>query len=165
MKNPIAKLLLLSLALVVAGLTVAPARADAPLISITGTVVSRDGDVLTVRTDKGDLRFDIDKDTEMPADLPVGSQILVWYDSDDKPEDKMDARRIEMAPAPDVKAATPPPATPYTPTTQTQSYTQTETSHEELPRTASPLPLVGGTGLLTLLGGSALLLKNKLRRK
>ncbi|MFN0151099.1 MAG: hypothetical protein ACKVU1_10400 [bacterium] len=134
--------------------------ADAPWISITGTVVSVTGDVLVLRTANGDLRFDIDKDTERPANLPVGNRMTVWYDSDDKPEDKMDARRIEMAPAMTTPAPTPTPTpTPYVrPEVTQEPVTRTAVDQErnELPRTASFLPLVGGIGLASLACGAVL---------
>jgi LPXTG-motif cell wall-anchored protein len=154
------KVLALSMALVAIAVTGMVARADAPLVSVTGTIVSRDGDVLVVQTDRGNLTFDLDKSTDMPATLPVGSRITVWYDSDDKPEDKMDARRITMTPEANVNT-TPPPATPPPSTTTTETRTEETTQTEQLPATASPLPLMGATGLLSLLGGGLFLLRSR----
>ena len=149
---------LFALALVAIASTTQPAKADAPLVTITGTVVSVDGDVLVLSTDKGNLTFDLDKDTVRPATLPVGSRITISYDSDDKVTDKMDARQIVMAPA--VSSITPPPTTPAPEPTRVQSEptptpTTTPVNEEstELPATASPLPLVGVLGLLALAGG------------
>jgi hypothetical protein len=166
------KLLVLSLALAAAAWT-GIAQADAPLVSTTGTVISRDGDVLVVRTDKGNLTFDLDKSTEMPTDIPVNSRITVWYDSDDKPEDRMDARRVVIEPAvaqqttPPPTTTTPPPTQTDISTSQTQVETQTQTtdydtSDDELPSTAGPLPLLAGLGILSLLG--SVVLKNRSRR-
>ena len=158
------QLLVLSLALTVVAWTAGPVRADAPLVSIDVTVVSRDGDVLVVRTDKGNLTFDIDKNTDMPANIPVNSRITIWYDSDDKPEDKMDARRIVLLPAatPTPTTTTPPPAP--APVTQTpppapEPQATVETNDNVLPATANPvpLPLLGGFGAMLLIGGAILL--------
>jgi hypothetical protein len=165
-KVALSNLLALTLALAVVTLTSLPVLADAPLVSITGTVVSRDDEVLVVSTDRGNLTFDLDKSTEMPATLPVGSRITVSYDSDDDPADRMDARRIVMAPAPPTTVApvTPAPVTPVAPAPEaTTQETPEEEEQEELPSTASPLPLVGGAGLLAL-AGSYLLRKRALRK-
>src|SRR5687767_9883427 len=98
-KFALSNLLALTLALGVVASTGLPAQADAPLVTVTGTVVSIVDEVLVVSTDRGNLTFDLDKNTEMPANIAVGNRITVSYDSDDKPEDKMDARKIVMAPA------------------------------------------------------------------
>ena len=160
-----AKLFVLALALAATTLTGIQARADAPVIAITGTVMSRDGDRLVVRTEKGDLTFDIDKTTEMPAtDLPIGSRITVWYDSDDKVTDRMDARKIDLLPA-DTHTKAPPPTPVDQPQVQTQTQAQTETqvteTQEELPATASPLPLMGATGVLALIAGAFMLRRSR----
>jgi hypothetical protein len=143
------------------------AAADAELVSITGTVVSATDQVMVLKTATGDMTFDLDKDTERPGSLPVNSRVTVWYDSDDDPADKVDARRIVMAPA--APAPTPAPATPPAPAPstsyQSQSTTTTTTTiksdetdyeREELPQTAGPLPLLLGAGLLAVAGGALL---------
>jgi hypothetical protein len=155
------RLLVAALALTVVAWT-SPVLADAPLVSIDGTIVSRDGDVLVVRTDKGNLMFDIDKNTEMPTNLPVNSRITIWYDSDDKPEDKMDARRIVLLPAAESPTATTPPPAPAPvaqtppPATETPREVTTNETSDELPATANsfPLPLLAGLGALLLIGGA-----------
>jgi LPXTG-motif cell wall-anchored protein len=155
----VSNFLALTLALGAVALTHVPAPADAPLVTITGTVVSIEGDVLTLSTDKGNLRFDLDKDTEKPANLAVGNRITVSYDSDDKVTDKMDARRIVMAPA--ASTPTPTPVTQTTPSEPAQTMSPAEPqTHTELPQTASPLPLVAGLGILALAG--ALLLRKRI---
>jgi len=124
-----------------------PAAADAPLVSTTGTVVSVTDQVLVLATDKGNLTFDLDKDTIKPASIAVGSRITVSYDSDDKTTDKMDARQIVMSPE-----ATP--ATPGVTTNQTTPAQETTPStQEQLPQTASSLTLLVVAGLLLLAGG------------
>ena len=142
------------------------AAADAELVSITGTVVSATDQVMVLKTATGDMTFDIDKDTERPGSLPINSRVTVWYDSDDDPADKVDARRIVMAPA----APVPTPAAPATPAPSTTSYQSQSTTtttttikgddtdyeREELPQTAGPLPLLLGAGLLAMAGGALL---------
>ena len=148
-KFALSNLFALTLALAVVSMTGLPAAADAPLVSITGTVVSVNGDVLVLATDRGNLTFDMDKDTIRPANIAVGSRITVSYDSDDKTTDKMDARQIVMSPAtpmsPNVTTS------PTTPEATPQETTQEE--QRELPATASPLPLIAVLGLLSLAGG------------
>lgn len=151
-KVALSKLFALTLALAMVALTGLPAAADAPLVSISGTVVSVTDEVLVLATDRGNLTFDLDKSTEMPARIAVGSRITVSYDSDDKPTDKMDARRIVMSPEPS--------AAPASPGVSTPAYQEEQS---ELPATASPLPLMAGAGLLTLAGG--ILLRKRARRK
>ena len=87
--------------------------------------------------------------------IAANDLVTIWYDADDNPdhpEDKIDVRRIAMAPG---VVSTPPPAqaevTPETPTETQSAYTTT--TQEELPRTASPMPLVGALGLLSLAAG------------
>jgi hypothetical protein len=162
-KIALPKMLALALALGVAAWTSLPATADAPLVTVTGTVVSLNDEVLVVSTDKGNLTFDLDKSTEMTGvSLAVGNRITVWYDSDDKVEDAMDARKIVMAPA---ATSTPAPASP-TPapqvTTQETSSAYQADANDELPATAGPLPLMTLVGLISLAGG--LLLRKRTRR-
>jgi hypothetical protein len=162
-KFALSNLLALTLALGVVASTGLPAQADAPLVTVTGTVVSLVDEVLVVSTDRGNLTFDLDKSTEMPANIAVGNRITVSYDSDDDPADKMDARKIVMAPAP--SAVTPVTPVSPTPTPAPQPETSAPAYDEEpaeLPATASPLPLVGGMGLLALAG--SLLLRRRGRK-
>jgi len=76
-KFALSNLLALTLALGVVVSTGIPAQADAPLVNITGTVVSIVDEVLVVSTDRGNLTFDLDKSTEMPANIAVGNRITV----------------------------------------------------------------------------------------
>ncbi|MGH7724514.1 MAG: hypothetical protein ACREOU_03720 [Candidatus Eiseniibacteriota bacterium] len=163
-KFALSNLLALTLALGVVASTGLPAQADAPLVTISGTVVSITDEILVLQTDKGNLMFDLDKNTEMPANIAVGNRITVSYDSDDNLADKMDARRIVMAPEPTPAA----PVSPASPTPEPAPQPQTsapaaEEEQGELPATASPLALVGGMGLLALTGG--LLLRKRAGRK
>ena len=150
----------LALALAMVAWTGQPVAADAPLVNITGTVVSMDDGVLVLATDRGNLTFDLDKSTEMPSNIVVGNRITVSYDSDDKVEDKMDARKIVMAPiSSSVSPTTPAPTAQVT--TQ-ESGTAYQDEQTELPATASPLPLMAGAGLLALVG--SFLLRKRTRR-
>ena len=143
----------LTLALGMAAFAARPAAADAPLVTISGTVVSLVDEVLVLRTDRGNLTFDLDKSTEMPADIAVGNRITVSYDSDDNPADKMDARKIVRTPEPSAVTPTPVTPTPVTTPTPTASAYEQDEEPSELPATASPLPLAGVAGLLALAGG------------
>jgi len=160
---------LVALALVVGALLPMGAQADdKPQTSVTGTITKMTSDDLVLQTDQGELRFDMDSKTVKPGtSLAVGQKITVWYDANDDPKHELDARKIEMFTEPAPTTQAPPPAQTYTPpptetSTQTQTYTppaqENTTTQETLPRTASPLPLMGLTGLLSL-AGAALLLK------
>ena len=153
-KVAVFKLFVLTLALAVVTLTGLPAVGDAPLVTISGTVVSVTDQVLVLATDKGNLTFDLDKDTVKPAAIAVGSRITVSYDSDDKTTDKMDARQIVMSPEASV-------ATPAPQTTPQETNPAPQEEREELPQTASPLPLIAVLGLLSLAGG--IMLRNRAR--
>jgi LPXTG-motif cell wall-anchored protein len=163
-KFALSKLLALAFALAVVAPTGTPALADAPLVTISGTVVSMVDEVLVLRTDRGNLTFDLDKSTEMPANITVGSQITVSYDSDDDPADRMDARRIVMTPeaSPVAPSVTTPAPTPEATPREEVSGSVEDTDTDELPATASPLPLVGAAGLLALAG--SFLLRKRSRR-
>ena len=157
-KAALSKLFAFTFALAMVGLTNLPAAADAPLVSATGTVVSVTDEVLVLATtDKGNLTFDLDKSTEMPAGIVVGNRITVSYDSDDKTTDKMDARQIVMSPAASTGVTTSP--APSAAPQESQAYQE----EQELPATASPLPLMAAAGLLSLAGG--ILLRKRARRK
>jgi hypothetical protein len=78
------------------GLTTASAD---DLNTITGTVVSINGDDLVLSTDKGNLTFAIDKNAVKPANLAVGNRITVSYDADATLTGRTDARRVVMASA------------------------------------------------------------------
>jgi len=163
MKN--LKLFALTLAVGALALASPPAHADQPQTSITGTIVTWDGHDVVVKTDQGDLTFDVDKDIEKPAQMAVGNRITLWYNADEKLTGKIEARRIEMAPEPTPQVTTPPPSTPPPSTpveTRTEVQTSTTTEQQQLPSTASPLPLVGGLGALSAMAGALLL---RLRRR
>jgi len=158
---------LAALALVVAVLLPRGVQAaDKPQTTVTGTITKMTSDDLFLQTDQGELKFDMDKSTVKPTTLAVGQKVTISYDSDDQGKHEMDARKIDMFTEPTTQT-TPPPTETTPPPTQTQTETQTytppaqetqTTTNEPLPKTASPLPLMGLTGLLSL-AGSALLLK------
>jgi hypothetical protein len=167
-ENKMKKLVLISelvaLALVVGALLPIGAQAeDKPQTSVTGTITKVSSDDFVLQTDQGELRFDTSHKTVKPATaLAVGQKITVWYDADSDTKHELDATRVETftEPAPTTQAPPPTPTQTYTPPpapTQTQT-TENTSTQESLPRTASPLPLMGLTGLLSL-AGSALLLK------
>jgi len=165
-KFALSNLLAFTLALGAVAWTGLPASAaDAPLVTISGTIVAMQGDVLTLATDKGNVKFELHKDTEKPANLAVGNKITVSYESDEDITDTVSAKKIAMTPAPipAPAATTPAPVTQPAPTpveTPAPAVQQEETSTStELPTTASPLPLVFGAGVLAL--AAALLLRKR----
>jgi hypothetical protein len=151
-KIVLSNLFALALGLAVVALTGLPAAAD-DVVSITGTVTSMNDEVFVLSTDQGNVTFEYDKNTVMPAGIVVGKRITVWHDADDKLTNKIDARRIELSP--EASAVTPTTAPPV-PEPAPQP---TAAEHEQLPATASPLPLIAIVGLLSLAGG--MLLRNR----
>jgi hypothetical protein len=165
-------LLVLSLALSALVTSGARADTDKPQTSVTGTIVKLTSDDMVLQTDQGELRFDMDSKTDKPTALAVGNKITVWYDSNDNPKHELDARKIEMfteaapppAPttqAPPVQESTPPPAQPTPPQEEMQTTQTTQSQETPLPKTASPLPLMGAVGLLSILGGGWLIKQPK----
>lgn len=159
-------LLVLSLALVGLATTGALAQTDKPQTSVTGTITKMSSDDFVLQTDQGELRFDMSHKTVKPATLAVGQKITVWYDEGSDTKHELDANRVEMftepTPAPTTQAPPPAQEPPPTETQTTTPSQETQTTQETpLPKTASPLPLMGAVGLLSLLGSGLLLRQPK----
>src|SRR5690348_3572658 len=97
MKRILINMVALALVATASTAQLARAEADAPQVTITGTVVSMHHDDFVLATDKGNLKFDMSKDTDRPANLAVGSRVTVSYDSDEKLTSEMEARHVVMA--------------------------------------------------------------------
>jgi len=164
----VSTLLVLSLALVALATHGAFAQTNKPQSSVTGTIVKMTSDDLVLQTDQGQLKFDFNKQTVKPDNMAVGNKVTISYDSDDTGKHELDARTIQMytepTPAPTTQAqpeASPPPESTPPPQTSTPPQ-ETQTKQEQpLPKTASPLPLMGAVGLLSLLGSGLLLRQPK----
>jgi len=152
-----ANLLVLSLAL--AAFVTTGVQSQTNETSMTGTITKLTSDDVAIQTDQGEQKFDFKSDIQKPSGMAVGQKITIWYDASEKPGSELHALRIEMptaevTPAPtSPPEQTPPPSQTSTPPQETQTKQETP-----LPKTASPLPLFGVVGLLSL-AGSALLLK------
>jgi len=146
-------------ALVAAGsflATVAKA-ADPEPVYVSGTVVSVNDTILVVKTDSGEeLTFDLDSATIRPAVVRVGSRIDVEYHAMNGRNHAAQIRSVgDTNPSYNNPPATnynnPPSSTPSTTSSNYQS-----SSTERLPRTASPIAMIGLTGLTALSSGLGL---------
>lgn len=168
MKNILAMFLALGLLVTSAHRVLAqdsPA-ADAPAatsVTVEGKVTNIDtaNNKITVDTPQGSMTF---KETGNLPTLSEGTQVKVTYSGsgDNMIADNVEVVSAEAAPAPDTTTAAPsetPPADTTTDTTTTET-TTTETTHS-MPHTASPLPLVGLSGLAAFGAALALRLKRK----
>lgn len=145
-----------------------PARAQMGGSSVTGTVVTVSADNLVVRTATGEMSFKMAATVDRPANLAAGSQVTVMYTPPDPGYGNQNvATKITMAGA--TSAEQPKSQTPMSsePTTQTPAAQESRqpaertssaggTKSEELPATASPLPLLGLLGLTSLGVGFAM---------
>lgn len=139
--------------------------------TLSGTVVSSSSTQLVIDTATGQRTFDVDASSNLPAGLAVGSRVDVDYH--ELAGGRMHAATVRMSSA----APTTPTAettSPTTPTTTDMPRTTapatgtgmaaTDDDDDDapqratgsLPRTASPLPLLGLAGLAALAGGLAL---------
>jgi len=109
--------------------------------SVTGTIVSMNDDQLVVRTAMGEETYRMSTSVDRSG-MAVGNQVTVWYDAPTSAGERPMVTRIVAGNA-----------SPTTPRTTT---TGTNTDDDQLPATASLLPLLGLLGLLALVGSVAL---------
>jgi len=126
-----------------------------PTSSVTGTVVASSSDGLVIETPSGRQRFIVDTNSTIPANLAAGARVSVEFHRLEG--DRMHAARVTTSPPTTPRADAPPPseAAPAThPDTRTRELDPT------LPRTASPLLIVGALGLASLVASKALQIAN-----
>ena len=109
-------------------------------MTVTGTIVSTTGDQVVITTDSGQrMTFNRGVAFTMPSGLAVGNRVTVTYGGT---ADNYTVNHIVVA---DNTAGT----------TSSSSYSTTNTYDSTLPRTASPVPLAGLLGALTMGAGAA----------
>lgn len=117
----------------------------------SGTVVSSSATQLVIKTADGrQMTFVVDSDSNAPANLPQGAPVTVRYH--DMNGTFHAANVSATAAAPSTTQTTPSTDTTAPDTTATAA-PDTDTGSRQLPATASPLPLLGLSGLLALGGG------------
>jgi hypothetical protein len=128
-----------------------PAAAPAASTTVTGSVVSSGQQSVVIKTDAGDqMTFEVDGTSMVPAGLVGGDKVSIEYQTLDG--GKYRASKV-------VLSTTSMPAK----TTAEQGYDSqhgeesTTQTHEGMPRTASPLPLLALAG--SLLVGAAFALR------
>jgi hypothetical protein len=114
--------------------------------SVTGTIVSMNDDQVVVRTAMGEETYRLSTSVDRTG-MTVGNQVTVWYDAPTSVGERPMVTRIALGDA----SAT----TPRTTTTGVDRTTTTN-NNDELPATASLLPLLGLLGLLALVGSVAI---------
>lgn len=112
--------------------------------SVSGTVVSMNDDTIVLRTAMGEETYRLSTGVDRSG-MVVGNQVTVWYDAPMSAGERPTVTRVAAGDA----SAT----TPRTTTADDVSRTTTE---DELPATASLLPLLGLLGLLALVGSVAI---------
>ena len=157
------KLLLLS----VAALALAVAVFAQTAVTVTGTVVSSSPTQVVIKTDDGrQMTFNVDAQSTVPAGLAAGNPVTVSYH--DMGGGTLHAATVTVSSAGTPSTTTNPPATTndtYANTTRTtapagqepmeSAGAKTRTTRR-MPSTASPLPLIGLAGLLSLTAGLGL---------
>lgn len=135
-----------------------------PDLTATGRIVSTGNASLVLQTDDHGhmIPFTVGTTTEMPPGVAPGSRVTVHYHpvgTDRQVADRVvlleeprvaSAALSPQAPAPSAQAAAQAPAPASSPSAPEKP------AGEELPRTASPIPLVGLAGLGAFLGSALL---------
>jgi RNase P/RNase MRP subunit p29 len=148
-----------------------------PTSTVTGTVVSSSDSELVLDTTGGRQRFVVDANSTLPVKLDAGTRVSVEFHRLDG--DRMHVARVTTAAASTSPRAGAAPTADKTPAasseTTSERYARQERADRDaaaraersadatLPRTASPLPLVGLLGLASLAGSAALRLASRNR--
>jgi hypothetical protein len=135
-------------------------QSDMPTQTLSGVVVSSSNDTLVIRTDDGTERtFKVDSQTNLPSNLAQGTRVTVAYHRMDGGVDH--AARVTAASSDTTPPRTPRASgtestgTPSTGTMRTDEPARTDTSSDQLPATAGPVPgliLLGLGSLAASLG-------------
>jgi RNase P/RNase MRP subunit p29 len=113
-----------------------------PTSTLSGTVVAVSANELVIDTPSGRQRFIVDSNSTLPANLAAGTRVSVEYHRLEG--DRRHVARVTTA-APESPRADAPPTL----------------DDPTLPRTASPLLIVGALGLASLLASKALQIANQ----
>jgi hypothetical protein len=113
-----------------------------PTSTLNGTVVAVSASELVIETPSGRQRFIVDSNSTLPANLAAGTRVSVEYH-------RLEGDRRHVARV--TTAAPAPPRADAPPTLDDPM----------LPRTASPLLIVGALGLASLLASKALQIANQ----
>ncbi len=153
------------LAIAVVTLTVAAgalwAQSSGMALHVTGTVVSSSSDSLVVRTESGaEMTFGVDAQSVIPSTLTPDTRVEVAYHSMDggtyhaAEVQPMDSGATTLPPEPSNQSS-------KLPSQEPSSASAQPTGNESLPRTASPIVLVGLIGLASLGAGASLRLLSR----
>jgi hypothetical protein len=127
-----------------------------PTSTLTGTVVASSSNELVVETPNGRQRFVVDANSTVPGNLAAGTRVSVSYHRLEG--NRLHAARVTTTPPPEPSRQEPP-ASGVVPST-TPDARPGNLDDPTLPRTASPLLIVGALGLASLLASKALQLAN-----
>ncbi len=126
-----------------------PVPPGTPTSTLNGMVVTVSASELVIETANGRQRFIVDSNSTLPASLAAGTRVSVEYHRLEG--DRRHVARVSIpAPAPQ-RADTPPGTRSFDPTLDDPT----------LPRTASPLLIVGALGLASLVASKALQIANQ----
>jgi len=125
--------------------------------TVTGTVVSSTPSQVVVKADDGrELTFAVDAQSVVPAGLAANNAVTVTYH--DMGGGTLHAARVTSSAADTMPNTTAPSTTEPSTTTTTGTTTTAAPAPKphRMPATASPLPLIGLAGLMSLTAGLGL---------
>jgi hypothetical protein len=128
----------------------------APTGTLTGTVAAFSSSELVIETPNGRQRFIVDANSTLPRNLAAGARVSVAFHKLEG--NRLHAARVTVIPPPEPRGDTPP-ASQVVPSTNADA--RARELDPMLPRAASPLLIVGGLGLASLLASKALQLANQ----
>jgi len=141
----------LSFLLSVAALALAVSVFAQTALTVTGTIVTSSPTQVVIKTPDGrEMTFVVDAQSTVPAGLAEGNPVTVSYH--DMGGGTLHAANVTVSSAGTPSATANPPAAPE-PMETTGAKTRTT---RRMPATASPLPLIGLAGLLSLTAGLGL---------
>jgi hypothetical protein len=132
-----------------------PVPPGTPTHTLTGTVVASNARELVVESPNGRQRFIVDANSTVPANLAAGTRVGVEYHRLEG--DRLHAARVTAAAA---SGSDTPPTTQAAPSAGPITRAR-ELDDPTLPRTASPLLIVGALGLASLIASKALQIANQ----
>jgi len=125
--------------------------------TVTGSVVSSSPTQVVVKTDDGrQLTFTVDTQSSVPADLAAGNAVTVAYH--DMGGGTLHLARVTTSAAGTLPSTTTGSTTTAPPEPMPERTTEPASARgtKRMPATASPLPLIGLAGLLSLTAGLGL---------
>jgi hypothetical protein len=126
-----------------------------PTSTLDGTVVAVSASALVIETPSGRQRFIVDANSTLPANLAAGTRVSVEYHRLEG--ERRHVARVTVAAPTTPRAEAPPPSAAST----SPGRLARDLDDPTLPRTASPLLIVGALGLASLVASKAVQIANQ----